>query len=630
MNQAPARHRHDSDLLQLIPVTSQSVIEIDCGSGALAHEFKKLNPSCDYFGVDADPAAVALARMQCDGVEVVDLDSASEQFYEQHRSRECWVLGAALARARDPWGILAKIGDVLPENGSIVVSIPNAQHWSIQARLAIGDLRYERGYLDKKQLRWFTRTTMIELFDKAGFDMTDGWPKVGDEPFGEPFLRQVGEMAKLAGSDPDTAIDDAKPRRYVVRITAKPDRQRARPVAERPVQLHGNGLLDDEAFRAEDLKVPKDDYCWAFPVCAFDHSLGGNDRAVFEVVKNDPRIRKIILTRSKAVHVDGVNVEILPLASRAAQDALMRARYIFVKHAPRINVPFPLDAKQHRFINLWHGIPLKRVGYASIDTASHRDHLEAEHVYNHAIIASSKMDQLAMTASFYPLTFHDIWVTGLPRNDHITREETRLPTDFQAQLAQLRKVLDGRRLVLFAPTFRSAQAQSYYAFSDAERQALADCLNAHGAVLGIREHMADNAHSYSQKLCVWGMPTVSLDRGGYPEIELLYREAAALITDYSSCFIDFMLTGRPQISFAYDLERYSTSERGLFYNLDEVFPGPVCTDFKALLTSLDNVLREDRREPDEIYKLKRKMFFEYLDDQSGARVVERVKQEIGG
>jgi CDP-glycerol glycerophosphotransferase (TagB/SpsB family) len=294
-----------------------------------------------------------------------------------------------------------------------------------------------------------------------------------------------------------------------------------------------------------------------------------------------------------------------------------------------VNAPYPLDAKLHRFINLWHGIPLKRVGHASIDTASHRGHLETEHAYNHAIIASSKMDRLAMAASLYPLSFHDVWLTGLPRNDYIVRQESLLPKDFQAQLHQLRKALDGRKLVLFAPTFRNAQAQSYYPFSDAERQALADCLNTHGAVLGIREHMADNAHSYSQKFCVWGMPTISLDRGGYPEIELLYREAAILITDYSSCFFDFMLTGRPAISFAYDHERYSTSERGLFYNLDEVFPGPVCADFKTLLSSLDTVLREDRREPDEIYKLKRKMFFEYLDDGSSARVVERVKQEIG-
>lgn len=626
MIQSSAKGRHDPDLLQLIPATACSVIEIGCDAGALAQAFKRINPACRYVGVDHDPSSSALAAAHCDAVEVADLDTAGTGFYHRHRHHDCWVLGNALAHAKDPWTLLAKIAEVMPEHGSIVASIPNAQHWSIQARLAAGDLRYERGLLSKNQLRWFTRATMLDLFEKAGLEMTDGWPQIKDEPYGTQFLEQVHTMAALAGTDPATAINDAKPQRYVVRLVAKAGRP-ARAAQALSARGHAT-LLDDAAFKAEDLRQPKDDYCWAFPVCAFDHSLSGNDRAVFETVKNDPQIRKIVLTRNKPVQLDGVNVEIVPLQSRAGQERLIQSRYIFVKHAPRINAPYPLDTGLHRFINLWHGIPLKRVGHASLDTASQRSHLETEHAYNHAIIASSQTDRLAMAASFYPLNFHDIWVTGLPRNDHIVRDERLLPDDFKAQLKQLRTALDGRRLVLFAPTFRNAQARGYYPFSKHEREALAECLNRHHAVLGIREHMADNAHSYSQSFCVWDMPAISLDRAGYPEIELLYREADLLVTDYSSCFFDFMLTGKPEICFAYDLDHYANHERGLFYPLEDVFPGPVCTDFDALLAALDNTLRQPSPPPDELYRLKRKMFFEYVDDRNGERVIEHVKQEI--
>lgn len=387
-------------------------------------------------------------------------------------------------------------------------------------------------------------------------------------------------------------------------------------------------LLSDSQFVKEDAVTVKDDRCWAFPVCAYDHLLGGNDRMVFESVKNDPNIRKVILTRSKCVQAEGVNVDIVPLKSLAGQRLLMQSRYIFVKHAPRINTIFPLDAKQHRFINLWHGIPLKRIGYASLDLQDKLQSISAEHARCHSVIASSKIDRMAMASAFYPLNFHNIWLTGLPRNDVILREETLLPVDFQEQLVRLRQTLGGRRLVLFAPTFRNAQAEGYYVFSESERQALAECLRKHNAVLGVREHMADKANSYSQALSGVDMPVISLDRRYFADIELLYRESDLLITDYSSCFIDFMLTGKPEICFAYDYESYAGSERGLFYELTDVFPGPVCHDFRALLQSLDEILAGQQLESKISYEFKRKIFFDHVDDGNTQRVLEHVAREM--
>ena len=388
-------------------------------------------------------------------------------------------------------------------------------------------------------------------------------------------------------------------------------------------------LLDDAQFAREDLKTPKDDFYWAFPVCAYDHSFGGNDRLLFEQVKNDPKIRKVILTRSKNIQVDGVNVEVLPLHSRAGQKSLMQARYIFLKHAPRINSIYPLDSKLHRFINLWHGIPLKRIGYASLDNISYLLPISAEHARCHAVICSSKLDRLAMAAAFYPLTFHDMWITGLPRNDMILRPEEMLPKDMQSQLARLREVISGRKLILFAPTFRNAQKEAYYHFSDSEIQQLSECLSRHGAVLGVREHMADAAQSYSANLKKLDMPLIDLGRRYFPDIELLYRESDILITDYSSCFIDFMLTGKPEICFAYDLEEYSTNERGLFYDLDSVFPGPICEDFPSLLASLENALAGHSCSVEHEYESKRRLFFDNIDDKNSQRVVEKILSDIG-
>ena len=107
---------------------------------------------------------------------------------------------------------------IIPEAGSVIACIPNAQHWSIQAKLCIGDFRYEdSGLLDKTHLRWFTRQTIVEMFETSGFKIVEGIPRIFDEPAGEKFLPAIRAMAKLAGIDPDIAANDALPVQYVVR-----------------------------------------------------------------------------------------------------------------------------------------------------------------------------------------------------------------------------------------------------------------------------------------------------------------------------------------------------------------------------------------------------------------------------
>lgn len=44
MQQTPIHDVHNPDLLALIPPTANKLIEIGCSSGALAREFKKINP----------------------------------------------------------------------------------------------------------------------------------------------------------------------------------------------------------------------------------------------------------------------------------------------------------------------------------------------------------------------------------------------------------------------------------------------------------------------------------------------------------------------------------------------------------------------------------------------------------
>jgi CDP-glycerol glycerophosphotransferase len=386
--------------------------------------------------------------------------------------------------------------------------------------------------------------------------------------------------------------------------------------------------MSHAAFHSYDDVTPKYDHYWGFPVCCYDHTLSDNNRAVFEYVKDDPTIVKIIFTRDRSVRPDGVNVICVPLKSREGQNYLARCRNLFVRHGAKANLEYPVRASHHNIINLWHGIPLKRIGIASLDLKDQRKSRELENSRLRAIISASNVDRLAMTAAYAPKTFEDIWLTGLPRHDFVTKPEGELPEVLRAQLHDIRQLVNGCKLILFCPTFRNDQEDGYYNFTPQQVTRLATWLNENNMIMGIREHPADEAKQYSSQLS--GDTFVRVPAGRFADIEMLYREATMLITDYSSCFIDYMLTGKPMVSFAYDFEEYKERERGLFYELEDVFPGPIAQDFEALLNALDVSIEKIGAAPDEVYHAQRKFFIKYTDSQNAARVVQKTKDLYEG
>ena len=393
--------------------------------------------------------------------------------------------------------------------------------------------------------------------------------------------------------------------------------------------LHDDGqvptvLLDDQQFIAADRATPKYSHWWVFPVCAFTGVFSGNERALFEEVKNDPTIKKIVLTRDVPVSVDGVDVEVAPLRSPQGQYYLLRGGNLFIKHSALRNLVYPVASELHNLINLWHGIPFKRIGYASLDAQQNRMAVARDHAKYRAVISSSQVDTLAMAAAFYPLSYADIWNTGLPRNDFILRSFELLPEDLRREGAALYDLIAGRKLVLFMPTFRNAQVDAYFRFTEAQIDWIGAWLERNHAVLGIREHMADSARTYGTQFVRVG--ALDLSDRSFPNVEVLYRYSSALITDYSSCFIDYMLTDKPAISFAYDYDSYASIERGAFYDLDSVFPGPVCKTFSELQAALESIFQEPSEVALASRQWKRKLFFDHVDDRNSARVMAQVKQ----
>ena len=214
-----APQNYNRDLLQLMPKDARGVVEIGCNNGALAHAYKALHPNCVYTGIEIDADNAERARAYCDKVQTLDIEAMPEEFFAGFTATSnVWVFGDVLEHLRDPWAVLTKIRRNLPEDGCVVVCLPNAQHWSVQAKLAVGDFRYQdSGLLDRTHLRFFTRATMFEMFQTAGLKIEGGFPRIFGELTNEHVIAAIKSMALGVGADPEMALKDSLPLQYVVK-----------------------------------------------------------------------------------------------------------------------------------------------------------------------------------------------------------------------------------------------------------------------------------------------------------------------------------------------------------------------------------------------------------------------------
>src|SRR5579884_2160557 len=65
-------NRVNPDLLRLLPPDAEVIVE--AGSGALAREYKRVNPHGLYLGIEMSPEAAAVATERLDRVVVGDVE----------------------------------------------------------------------------------------------------------------------------------------------------------------------------------------------------------------------------------------------------------------------------------------------------------------------------------------------------------------------------------------------------------------------------------------------------------------------------------------------------------------------------------------------------------------------------
>ena len=159
------------EILDLIPDFSQRVLEIGCGSGQTLEMLKEKKLCAETAGIELFAAAADEACHRVDAVYCLDVEKSP--LPDQIGKFDLILLLDVLEHLVDPWSFLVLLKEkYLAEDGRIIISLPNARHFSLVLPLLLGRFDYlERGVLDKTHLRFFTKGSAIKLIQTASLDI---------------------------------------------------------------------------------------------------------------------------------------------------------------------------------------------------------------------------------------------------------------------------------------------------------------------------------------------------------------------------------------------------------------------------------------------------------------------------
>ena len=254
--------------------------------------------------------------------------------------------------------------------------------------------------------------------------------------------------------------------------------------------------------------------------------------------------------------------------------------------------------RERIIVNLWHGVPLKKIVLGQKHHLLYRLYISLFFSRNYTWAVTTSRRMVPVMQKSFGIRKDQVKVWGQPRNDGLFRKR------------EAREVLGGiygelpefSQAVLYAPTHRDGSPVRLFPFEDFQPQELAEFLEQEKILLCVRTHLyeTEQAELPDSPWLRW------LGEEQAEDVMEVLDVFHLLITDYSSIYIDFLLTGRPMMFLPYDKKEYLAG-RGMNFPYEKITPGPkpvtfqeFCRQMRELLGGNDRY-EEKRRKADRFF-----------------------------
>lgn len=327
-------------------------------------------------------------------------------------------------------------------------------------------------------------------------------------------------------------------------------------------------------------QIRPDSHIWLFSSTDNSH-YNYNSRYLFEYVKenlpeitplfviNDPELRNSLSSKyGKQYFIETESIQ-------GIRQALSAGVWFTSAGLPAYGTGLH---KKRLIINLWHGVPLKKIALLDPNLKkAARIYFKKIFSENYTCILTTSHELIPLMARSFAVSEDKIKVWGQPRNDGLFQKN-----DCREILGQLFPDLpEYTKTVLYAPTFRDYGQVQLFPFKDFDQKQLEAFLEEKNMLLFIRTHVAEQGSAAPYL----GKRIRFLGNEQAEDVTGILNIFDCLITDYSSIYIDYLLTDKPMIFLPYDRQRYLDG-RGMNFDYDDVTPGPKPETFNDFLDAL--------------------------------------------
>ena len=327
-------------------------------------------------------------------------------------------------------------------------------------------------------------------------------------------------------------------------------------------------------------QIRPDSHIWLFSSTDNSH-YNYNSRYLFEYVKenlpeitplfviNDPELRNSLSSKyGKQYFIETESIQ-------GIRQALSAGVWFTSAGLPAYGTGLH---KKRLIINLWHGVPLKKIALLDPNLKkAARIYFKKIFSENYTCILTTSHELIPLMARSFAVSEDKIKVWGQPRNDGLFQKN-----DCRKILGQLFPDLpEYTKTVLYAPTFRDYGQVQLFPFKDFDQEQLEAFLEEKNMLLFIRTHVAEQGSAAPYL----GKRIRFLGNEQAEDVTGILNIFDCLITDYSSIYIDYLLTDKPMIFLPYDRQQYLDG-RGMNFDYYDVTPGPKPETFNDFLDAL--------------------------------------------
>ncbi|NPD45566.1 bifunctional 2-polyprenyl-6-hydroxyphenol methylase/3-demethylubiquinol 3-O-methyltransferase UbiG [Lentimicrobium sp. S6] len=184
-------NRVRTDLVQNIPNDAQNILDVGCFDGNMGKFLLSKSDNIKIDGIEPCETSAKVASKYYN-----DVFNGYLEDFKTEKKYDAIVCGDILEHLNDPWFQLKRISNFIRTDGCLILSIPNAGHWTLVFDQLNGKFEYlPWGLSCVTHIRWFTEKSIKEAIESAGFEIENiSYEQIPPSPKGQQFIEKIVEL----------------------------------------------------------------------------------------------------------------------------------------------------------------------------------------------------------------------------------------------------------------------------------------------------------------------------------------------------------------------------------------------------------------------------------------------------